>query len=187
MENEITTEQCNAIIDMKIEGSSLSTLWQARQLAEKSQFSADIKHTGFDRRLGRLMVFIHSQYPDRKTLSRKIYTDYGIEGIASQRRSEAKSFEELGEENRSFLIQTYPEYTSIGRLLNEWMKLNASEAEGEAEGEIEGEVEGNGITADQILKLISDSQLSKDDYALLGIACAEKAKDIREDELKDAA
>ena len=98
MENEMTTEQCNSIIDMKIEGSSLSTLWQSRQLAEKSQFSADIKHTGFDRRLGRLMVFIHSQYPDRKTLSRKIYTDYGIEGISSQRRSEAKSFEELGEE-----------------------------------------------------------------------------------------
>ena len=217
------TDQIKAIKEtvldaaMIVEGKALAQIWTRRQTAEVKRFDGDIVDPieevldddgnvivervtgGFDRRLGKLLVAIYSTIEDGKNMPKDIAKAYRLDKIASQRKSDARKWEDMGEEMRTLLIEEYPTIKSLQRLVAKYAKMmkEQSEGEGEGEGESEGETEGeteNGITLEQIMTLVMNSTLDKDAYKAIAGAAADKAnsaasaaKASTEDDTKRAA
>jgi len=186
---------------MIIEGKALSQIWTRRQTAEDKRFVGDIVDPieevldddgnvivekvagGFDRRLGKLLVAVYSTIEDGKNMPKDLARAYGLDKIASQRKSDARKWEDMGEEMRTLLIEEYPAIKSLQRLVAKYAKMMKEESEGEGEGEDEGEGEGaNGITLDQVLALIASSDLDKNAYKAIVEAAYLKAKAAHDQE-----
>ena len=206
-----------AVLDaaMIIEGKALAQIWTRRQASEAKRFDGDIVdpieevldddgnvivekvNGGFDRRLGKLLVAIYSTIEDGKNMPKNIAKAYGLNKIASQRKSDARKWEDMGEEMRTLLIEEYPAIKSLQRLVAKYATMMKEQSEGEGEGEDEGESEGeteNGITLEQIMTLVMNSTLDKDAYKAIAGAAADKAnsaasaaKASTEDDTKRAA
>ena len=169
---------------MVTEGKSLAKIWTARQKAEDKRFDGDILTGGFDNRLGKLLVAVYSTIEDGKNMPKDLARAYGLDKIASQRKSDARKWEDMGEEMRALLIEEYPAIKSLQRLVAKYATMMKEESEGEDEGEGEGEDEGteNGITLDQVLALIASSDLDKNAYKAIVEAAYLKAKAAHDQE-----
>ena len=177
---------------MVTEGKALAKIWTARERAEAKRFDGDILVGGFDNRLGKLLVSVYATLEDGKYIPKATAKAYGLDKIDSQRKSDARTWEDMGEANRTLLIEEYPAIKSLQRLVAKYAAMMKEESEGEDEGEGEGEDEGGGdnnITLDQVLALIATSDLSPADYATIAKASVAKAKGqaSSEDDTKRAA
>ena len=200
---------------MIIEGKALAQIWTRRQTAEDKRFVGDIVDPieevldddgnvivervtgGFDRRLGKLLVAIHATLEEGKYIPKATAKAYGLDKILSQRKSDARKWEDMDYRMRDHLLAAHPTKKNLTTLVIEFDKLIASilpaEKVEESEGESEGETE-NGITLEQIMTLVMNSDLDKDAYKAIAGAAADKAnsaasaeKASTEDDTKRAA
>lgn len=169
---------------MVTEGKALAKIWTARERAEAKRFDGDILVGGFDNRLGKLLVSVYATLEDGKYIPKATAKAYGLDKIDSQRKSDARTWEDMGEANRTLLIEEYPAIKSLQRLVAKYAAMMKEESEGEDEGEGEGEDEGteNGITLDQVLALIASSDLDKNAYKAIVEAAYLKAKAAHDQE-----
>lgn len=169
---------------MVTEGKALAKIWTARERAEAKRFDGDILVGGFDNRLGKLLVSVYATLEDGKYIPKATAKAYGLDKIDSQRKSDARTWEDMGEANRTLLIEEYPAIKSLQRLVAKYAKMMKEENKVEDEGEGEGEDEGteNGITLDQVLALIASSDLDKNAYKAIVEAAYLKAKAAHDQE-----
>lgn len=174
---------------MVTEGKALAKIWTARERAEAKRFDGDILDGGFDNRLGKLLVAVYATLEAGKYIPKNIAKAYGLDKIDSQRKSDARTWEDMGEEMRTLLIEENPAIKSLQRLVaiygRKMKEENKVEDAGEGEGEDAGETE-NGITLDQVLALIASSDLSPADYATIAKASVAKAKGAVSEQRKAA-
>jgi len=185
MTDQIKDTNETVVLDsaMVTEGKALAKIWTARERAEAKRFDGDILDGGFDNRLGKLLVAVYSTIEDGKNMPKDLARAYGLDKIASQRKSDARKWEDMGEEMRTLLIEEYPAIKSLQRLVAKYAKMMKEESEGEGEGEDEGEGETeNGITLDQVLALIASSDLDKNAYKAIVEAAYLKAKAAHDQE-----
>ena len=176
---------------MVTEGKALAKIWTARERAEAKRFDGDILVGGFDNRLGKLLVAVYATLEAGKYIPKNIAKAYGLDKIDSQRKSDARTWEDMGETMQARLLEENPTIKSLQRLVAVYAKMmkeeNKIEDEGEGEGEDEGECETeNGITLDQVLALIASSDLSAADYATIAKASVAKAKGAVSEQRKAA-
>ena len=168
---------------MVTEGKALAKIWTARERAEAKRFDGDILVGGFDNRLGKLLVSVYATLEDGKYIPKATAKAYGLDKIDSQRKSDARTWEDMGEANRTLLLEEYPAIKSLQRLVAKYatMMKEQSEGEGEGEGEDAGGTENN-ITLDQVLALIASSDLDKNAYKAIVEAAYLKAKAAHDQE-----
>ena len=190
---------------MIIEGKALSQIWTRRQASEAKRFDGDIVDPieevqdddgnvivervtgGFDRRLGKLLVAIHATLDEGKYIPKATAKAYGLDKILSQRKSDARKWEDMDYRMRAYLLAAHPTKKNLTTLVIEFDKLIASiipaekVEESEGEGEDAGETE-NGITLDQVLALIASSDLDKNAYKAIVEAAYLKAKAAHDQE-----
>jgi hypothetical protein len=207
MTDQIKDTNETVVLDsaMIAEGKALAQIWTRRQASEAKRFDGDIVDPvaevldddgnvivesvtgGFDRRLGKLLVAIHSTLDEGKYIPKATAKAYGLDKIDSQRKSDARKWEDMGEEMRTLLIEEYPAIKSLQRLVAKYAKMMKEESAGEGEGEDEGESEGEGetennITLNQVLALIASSDLDKNAYKAIVEAAYLKAKNAHDQE-----
>ena len=203
------TDQIKAIKEtvldaaMIVEGKALAQIWTRRQTAEVKRFDGDIVDPieevldddgnvivervtgGFDRRLGKLLVAIHATLDEGKYIPKATAKAYGLDKILSQRKSDARKWEDMDYRMRDHLLTAHPTKKNLTTLVIEFDKLIASiipaEKVEESEGESEGETENN-ITLDQVLALIASSDLDKNAYKAIVEAAYLKAKAAHDQE-----
>lgn len=189
MTDQIKATNETVVLDsaMVAEGKSLAKIWAARERAEAKRFDGDILDGGFDNRLGKLLVAVYATLEAGKYIPKNIAKAYGLDKIDSQRKSDARTWEDMGETNRTLLLEEYPAIKSLQRLVAKYAKMMKEQSEGEVEGEGEdaGETENN-ITLDQVLALIASSDLSAADYATIAKASVAKAKGAVSEQRKAA-
>ena len=174
---------------MVTEGKALAKIWTARERAEAKRFDGDILVGGFDNRLGKLLVAVYATLEAGKYIPKNIAKAYGLDKIDSQRKSDARTWEDMGETMQARLLEENPTIKSLQRLVAVYAKMMKEEnkIEDEGEGEDEGECETeNGITLDQVLALIASSDLSAADYATIAKASVAKAKGAVSEQRKAA-
>ena len=217
MTDQIKDTKETVVLDsaMIAEGKALAQIWTRRQTAEAKRFDGDIVDPieevqdddgnvivervtgGFDRRLGKLLVAIHATLDEGKYIPKATAKAYGLDKILSQRKSDARKWEDMDYRMRAYLLAAHPTKKNLTTLVIEFDKLIASiipaEKVEESEGESEGETE-NGITLEQIMSLVMNSDLDKDAYKAIAGAAADKAnsaasaaKASTEDDTKRAA
>ena len=178
-----TTKKETVVLDldpaMVTEGKALAKIWTARERAEAKRFDGDILTGGFDNRLGKLLVSVYATLEDGKYIPKATAKAYGLDKIDSQRKSDARTWEAMGETMRARLLEEYPTIKSLQRLVAKYAKMMKDESSGEGEGE-------NNITLDQVLALIASSDLSAADYATIAKASVAKAKGAHVEQTKAA-